>query len=122
MRLDPLTRGLIERGGIVGGRKIILACDELTELLSRDSVEGMISHLLKSGTVGFMTTATPEEYKALVAKDPALDARMNIVEMLDHGTRVRRTCDALVKAFQEGSEKPVPIMKTLPLTRPKMAL
>jgi ATP-dependent Clp protease ATP-binding subunit ClpA len=120
-RLKVLADGLAEREGMVDGRKIILAFEDLPDLVKvagRDASLFVKPFLCAKG-ITVLATAAPEAYRASIGSDPSLDRRFSMIDMnLD--ARSRTNGNTLADAFHEGSDKPVRIMKPLPLNRPKM--
>jgi len=80
-RLKPLIDGLKERGGVLGGRKIILAIDEIHSQLTAGKAEGgtdsgnMMKPFLTAKGISVMGTTTDAEYKKHIEKDSALASR-----------------------------------------------
>lgn len=80
-KLKPLIDGLKEREGILKGRKIILAIDEIHSQLTAGKAEGgsdagnMMKPFLTSKGISVMGTTTGEEYRKHIEKDGALASR-----------------------------------------------
>lgn len=119
-RLKPLVDGLREREGVVNGRKIILAFDELTTLLGDAPALGgsgagtIMKSLVTAKGIGTLTAATPREYAARVRKDPTLDRRF---EQIAIPSREQYQARKMSEIFTRGAERPVPIMQPLVLRR-----
>src|SRR5690606_8359220 len=80
-KLKPLIDGLKEREGMLKGRKIILAIDEIHSQLTAGKAEGgsdagnMMKPFLTSKGISVMGTTTAEEYRKHIEKDGALASR-----------------------------------------------
>jgi ATP-dependent Clp protease ATP-binding subunit ClpC len=80
-KLKPLIDGLQEREGLLKGRKIILAIDEIHSQLTAGKAEGgtdagnIMKPFLTSKGISVMGTTTSEEYKKHIEKDNALASR-----------------------------------------------
>lgn len=80
-KLKPLIEGLKERDGILKGRKIILAIDEIHSQLTAGKAEGgsdagnMMKPFLASKGISALGTTTDAEYVKYIEKDPALASR-----------------------------------------------
>jgi ATP-dependent Clp protease ATP-binding subunit ClpC len=80
-KLKPLIDGLKEREGILNGRKIVLAIDEIHSQLTAGKAEGgtdagnMMKPFLTSEGISVMGTTTAEEYRKHIEKDGALSSR-----------------------------------------------
>ncbi len=80
-KLKPIVDGLAERNGMINGKKIIIAIDELPTQLSAGAAQGtdnagaMMKPFLTTQGVSVMGTTTDEEYKKNIEKDPALVRR-----------------------------------------------
>lgn len=80
-KLKPLIDGLQEREGMLKGRKIIMAIDEIHAQLTAGKAEGgtdagnMMKPFLTSRGISVMGTTTDEEYKKHIEKDGALGRR-----------------------------------------------
>jgi len=87
-KLQPLIDGLQEREGILNGRKIILAIDELHSQLTSGKAEGgtdsgnMMKSFLTARGISVMGTTTDDEYKKHIEKDPALSSRFEKMRLL----------------------------------------
>jgi len=80
-KLKPLIDGLQERAGILKGRKVIMAIDEIHSQLTAGRAEGggdagnMMKPFLTAQGISVMGTTTDEEYKKYIEKDGALGRR-----------------------------------------------
>lgn len=81
-RVKPLIEGLQERGGVLNGRKIILAIDEIHSAMSSGGAEGgannfgeMIKSFMQARGISVAGTTTKEEYRKHIEKNPALARR-----------------------------------------------
>lgn len=80
-KLKPLIDGLQEREGMLRGRKIIIAIDEIHSQLTAGKAEGgtdsanMMKPFLTSKGISVMGTTTSEEYRKHIEKDGALASR-----------------------------------------------
>ncbi|MBI3441383.1 MAG: ATP-dependent Clp protease ATP-binding subunit, partial [Proteobacteria bacterium] len=87
-KLKPLIDGLQEREGILHGRKIILAIDELHSQLTAGAAQGgtdsgnMMKPFLTGKGISVMGTTTDDEYKKHIEKDPALGSRFEKMALL----------------------------------------
>lgn len=106
-KLKPLIDGLAEREGVLKGRKIILAIDEIHSQLTAGKAEGgsdsgnMMKPFLTSKGISVMGTTTDAEYKKYIEADGALGRRFEKMNVTSTAT-----------------EATVEILKTLwPLTR-----
>ncbi len=93
-KLKPLIDGLKEREGILKGRKIIIAIDEIHSQLTSGKAEGgtdagnMMKPFFTSRGISVMGTTTGEEYRKHIEKDPALASRFEqlVLEQPDAAT------------------------------------
>ena len=80
-RLKPLIDGLTEREGVVNGRKVILAIDEIHNQLTAGAAEGsggagqMMKPFLTARGISILSATTAEEYRKYIEKDSALARR-----------------------------------------------
>ncbi len=101
-KLKPLIDGLQEREGVLKGRKIILAIDEIHSQLTAGKAEGgtdsgnLMKPFLTSKGISVMGTTTSEEYKKHIEKDGALGRRFEPVPLLP--TSEEET-NAIIKAL-----------------------
>jgi ATP-dependent Clp protease ATP-binding subunit ClpC len=79
--LKPLIDGLQEREGLLNGRKVILAIDEIHSQLTSGAAMGgtdagqMMKPFLTAKGISVMGTTTDDEYKKHIEKDGALASR-----------------------------------------------
>lgn len=84
-KLKPLIDGLQERQGMLKGRKIIIAIDEIHSQLTSGKAEGgtdagnIMKPFLTSKGISVMGTTTFDEYKKHIEKDAALGRRFEEV-------------------------------------------
>lgn len=87
-KLKPLIDGLQEREGMLKGRKIILAIDEIHSQLTAGKAEGgtdsgnMMKPFLTGKGISVMGTTTDTEYKQVIEKDGALASRFEKLALL----------------------------------------
>lgn len=95
-KLKPLIDGLKEREGMLKGRKIILAIDEIHSQLTAGKAEGgsdagnMMKPFLTSKGISVMGTTTAEEYRKHIEKDGALASRFEqkVLGEPDHASTI----------------------------------
>lgn len=122
-RLYPLLDGLRERDSCLEGRKIILASDSLSSLLGPGKAQGnptatdMIKSFIAGEGIYVLTAASPQEYRACVAKDAALARHFEEIMLQSSGQRVREKADTLAEIFIKGAAQPVRIMPVIAYRR-----
>lgn len=85
IRIKPLLDGLAARGGMLNGKRILLAIDELHSTLDAGSAMGassareLLKPYLARGGVNIMGATTEAEYDRHIGNDPALTRRFEKV-------------------------------------------
>ena len=114
-RLEPILKGLDERGGYLKGQKIILFIDELHSALKAGGAQGakgageILKPYISGGSLSVIGATTLDEYKEHIEKDKAIVRRFQPYEIKEPKTEhTLEIIEGVAKAYEDyhGLENP----------------